>query len=254
MKRTLLPGRFETVGDWEPPGFVRRVVTAYLPADHVPDGTRPALVLFDGQNVFDDAYSFAGGWYAHHAVDALPRGTCNVPVVVGIPHGGDRRIDELVLWKTAQGGGQLPRFLQWVISTVLPEVQGRYGTMPGPLGTVLGGSSLGGLAALSGHFAHPEAFGGALCLSPSLWVAGRAIFKEAQAFRRPAVSRIYLDCGGREASGRMMPLVREMARVLKAKHYSAKQLRFRPDARAQHNEKAWRRRLPAALRFMFRKG
>jgi predicted alpha/beta superfamily hydrolase len=254
MKRTPPTGRFETVGDWEPPGFARRVVTAYLPGDHVANGTRPALFLFDGQNVFDDTYSFAGGWYAHHAVDALPRGTCNVPVVVGIPHGGERRIDELVLWKTAQGGGQLPLFLQWVISTVIPEVQRRYGTVPGPLGAVLGGSSLGGLAALSGHLHHSEAFGGALCLSPSLWVAGRSIFKEARAFQRPVVSRIYLDCGGREASGRMLPVVREMAALLKAKHYSAKQLRFRPAARAQHNEKAWRRRLPAALRFMFAKG
>ncbi len=254
MKRTLPPGHFETVGDWEPPGLARRVVTAYVPGDHVRDGTRPALFLFDGQNVFDDAYSFAGGWYAHDAVDALPRGTCNLPVVIGIPHGGVRRIDELVPWTTAHGGGHLSLFLRWVIATIVPEVQERYGTKPGPLGAVLGGSSLGGLAALSGHFQHPEVFGGALCLSPSLWVAGRAILKEAHAFRRPAVSRIYLDCGGREASGRMLPLVREMAKVLKAKHYSAKQLRFRADARAQHNEKAWRRRLPAALRFMFRKG
>jgi predicted alpha/beta superfamily hydrolase len=254
MKAPPPSGRFETVGDWEPPGFPRRVVTAYLPSDHVADGTRPALFLFDGQNVFDDTYSFAGGWYAHHAVDALPRGTCNVPVVVGIPHGGESRADELVAWKMAQGGGKLPHFLEWVVSTVVPEVQRRYGTVPGPLGAVLGGSSLGGLAALSGHVHHWDVFGGALCLSPSFWVAGRAIFKEAQAFQRPAVSRIYLDCGGKEGSGRMLPLVRQMADVFKAKHYSAKQLRFRPDARAQHNEKAWRRRLPAAMRFMFRKG
>jgi predicted alpha/beta superfamily hydrolase len=254
MKRALSPGRFETLGDWEPPGFPRRLVTAYVPADHVRDGTRPALFLFDGQNVFDDTFSFAGGWYAHHAVDALPRKTCDVPVVVCIPHGGERRVDELVPWKMAQGGGHLRSFLEWVIFTVVPETQRRYGTVPGPVGAVLGGSSLGGLAALWGHLHHPETFGGALCLSPSLWVDGRAIFKEAQPFRRPEVSRVYLDCGGREASGRMLPMVREMAEVLKAKQYPAKQLKFRPDARAQHNEKAWRRRLPAALRFMFRHG
>jgi predicted alpha/beta superfamily hydrolase len=254
MKAAMPPGRFETLGDWEPPGFPRRVVTAYLPADHVRDGTRPALFLFDGQNVFDDTYSFAGGWYAHHAVDALPRGTCNVPVVVGIPHGGERRIDELVPWKLVQGGGQLPAFLQWVISTVVPEAHHVYGTAAGPLGAVVGGSSLGGLAALWGHLHHPEIFGGALCLSPSLWVGGRAIFKDAQSLRRPAVSRIYLDCGGKEANGRMLPVVREMGTVLKAKGYPATQLRFRPDARAQHNEKAWRKRLPAALHFMFRRG
>lgn len=252
-KRKRPPGRFETLGDWVPPGLPRRVVTAYVPADHVRDGTRPALFLLDGQNVFDDTYSFAGGWYAQDAVDALTRSTSNVPVVVGIPHGGERRVDELVPWKMSQGGGQLPAFLAWVISTVLPEAHQVYGTVPGPLGAVLGGSSLGGLAALWGHLKHPEAFGGALCLSPSLWVAGRAVFKEAQAFQRPEVSRIYLDCGGKEAAGRMLPVVREMSKVFKAKGYSATQLKFVPDAKAQHNEKAWRRRLPAALRFMFRR-
>jgi len=241
------------MGDWEPAGFPRRIVTAYLPADHVPDGTRPVLFLFDGQNVFDDTFSYAGGWFAHEAVDALPRETCHVPVVVGISHGGERRVDELVPWRMPRGGGHLASFLAWVVTRVVPEAQARYGTVPGPLGAVLGGSSLGGLAALWGHFHHPDTFGGALCISPSLWAANRAIFQDARAFRRPAVSRIYLDCGGKEAHGRMLPVVEEMAAVLEAKDYPPHQLLFRADTTGQHNEKAWRRRLPAALRFMFRR-
>jgi len=249
-----VPGRFETLGEWEPPGLARRVVTVYLPADHRADGTRPALLLFDGQNVFDDIHSFAGGWFAHQAIDRLRPGATDVPLVVGIPHGGERRVDELVPWKMKQGGGRLGSLLDWVASTVLPEVRRRHGSRAGPLGAVLGGSSLGGLAALWGHLHHPEVFGGALSLSPSLWAAGRAIFRDAERFHRPAVSRIYLDCGGREAGGRMLPVVREMAVVLEAKGYPAAQLRFRPDARGQHDEKAWRRRLPGALRFMFRRG
>jgi hypothetical protein len=52
----------------------------------------------------------------------------------------------------------------------------------------------------------------------------------------------------------MLPVVREMAKLLEHQGYSAAQLKFRPDARGQHNERAWRRRLPAALRFMFRRG
>ena len=254
MKKTKPAGRFETLGVFKPEGFTERVVTAYLPADHRRDGTRPALFLFDGQNVFDDTFSFAGGWYAHLAVDALPRKTCNVPLVIGIPHGGEQRVDELVPWKMAQGGGHLAAFLAWVVSTVVPQAQARYGTVPGPLGAVLGGSSLGGLAALWGHFHHADTFGGALCISPSLWAHSRQIFEDARAFHRPAVSRIYLDCGGREAGGRLLPVVRDMAELLRAKHYPARQLKFRPDEKGQHNEKAWRRRLPAALRFMFRRG
>ena len=77
-----------------------------------------------------------------------------------------------------RGGGHLASFLQWVVFKVVPEAQARYGTVPGPLGAVLGGSSLGGLAALWGHFHHADTFGGALCISPSLWVANRAIFQD----------------------------------------------------------------------------
>lgn len=230
------------------------MVTVYVPSDHVADGSRPALLLFDGQNVFDDTHSFAGGWFAHEAEAELPRDRTNVPLLVAIPHGGEGRVDELVPWKMEKGGGQLPAFMAWVIATVVPEVQRQHGTLPGPLGTVLGGSSLGGLAALWGHLHHPEVFGGALSISPSLWVAGRAIFRDAERFARPAVSRIYLDCGGREGGGRMLPVVRQMATLLRAKGYASGQLKFRPDARGHHNEKTWRRRLPGALRFMFRRG
>ena len=52
----------------------------------------------------------------------------------------------------------------------------------------------------------------------------------------------------------MLPVVEQMAEAFRAKHYAAEQLRFRADMAGQHNEKAWRRRLPAALRFMFHRG
>jgi hypothetical protein len=63
---------------------------------------------------------------------------------------------------------------------------------------------------------------------------------------------VYLDCGAREGGGRMLPLVERMAKKLRGRGYPPEQLMMRADQRGAHNERHWRRRLPLALRFMFR--
>lgn len=247
------PGRFVALGDFEVPGLPpARAVSVYVPSDHVPDGTRPALYLFDGQNVFDDTYAFAGGWFVHDALDSIGRRGRNIPVIVAIAHGNAGRVNELVPWRMSMGGGKLEDFLGWMGHTLVPRVQSEFGLRAGPLGAVVGGSSLGGLAALYAHFRHPEIFGGALCMSPSFWVANRAIFEYVAHRPRPQFSRIYLDAGGREAGGKMLEMSQHMVNHLRWRGYDDNDLMWRPDQNAGHNESAWRRRLPKALRFMFK--
>ena len=106
-----------------------------------------------------------------------------------------------------------------------------------------------GLAALAGHWRHPELFGGALCMSPSFWYDHAAIFREMPR-KMPVQSRIYVDVGKKE--GRLMlPMAEKMVESLRERGYSEKQLMWRPDSRGSHNEKHWRRRFPKALKFMF---
>src|SRR5262249_41743785 len=119
---------------------------------------------------------------------------------------------------------------------------------------VIGGSSMGGLAAFWSHFHHPEAFGGALVMSPSFWVADRAIFADVAARPMPALSRLYLDAGAKEDKGRVAAAVGIMAGFLADCGSDSAHLLCRIDARGTHSETCWRRRLPAALRFMVRRG
>jgi predicted alpha/beta superfamily hydrolase len=252
MRTVVLPGQFHVWGPLEVPGFAARTVRIYVPSDHPRDGTRPALYLFDGQNVFGDEGSFSGGWHADHAVDTLARRGRNIPVVVGIDHGGPDRISEMAPWGDGSWKGRADEFLDWVAGGLVPRVREAFALRGGPVGAVVGGSSMGGLAALYAHFRHPDAFGGALVMSPSLWVARRSIFDYVQRRPTPAISRVYLDCGGREGGGRMLRLAEQMAAQLASRGYPGGQLMWRPDRRGGHNEKAWRRRLPKALRFMFR--
>jgi predicted alpha/beta superfamily hydrolase len=242
-------GELLVLGSYAIEGLVGpRRVRVWLPRGYERAKARPALYLFDGQNVFDDDGAFAGGWHAQESVDRLSPRANFPPIVVGIDHGGAHRIEELGRPDVTD------RLLQWMGHTLMPDVRSRFGAIGGPVGAVVGGSSMGGLAALYAHFRRPDLFGGAIAMSPSFWFGGRFIFPFVAREPNPYVSRLYLDCGRGEGGGRMATLVEDMGRHLAARGWNPAQLLVRIDPKGAHSERAWRRRLPKALRFMFTRG
>lgn len=233
------------------PGFAPRRLRVYVPADHVEHEARPLLVLFDGQNVFDHQPSFSGGWVTHEAVERLARRRPH-PIVVGIDHGGEARLSELSPWPIKGQPGRAGEFVSFVAHDLLPSLRRRFRLIDGPVGVLLGGSSMGGLAAVWGHLTHPEAFGGALAMSPSFWVGGARMLSLVHTRPKPWVSQIYLDCGRGEGGGKMAPLVERVAAELQRKGWGDDRLKLRIDARGTHSEAAWRRRLLPALRWFYR--
>lgn len=246
------PGRINLLGPFETPGLAPRMIRVYLPRHYNPANPSFGLYLFDGQNVFDDEPSFSGGWYAHEAVEKLARSKRPVPVVIGIDHGGAGRNRELSPFSFDMEEGQIPTLLDWVTTRLMPALTAELNLVPGPFGAVVGGSSMGGLAALWSHFHYPEAFGGALVMSPSFWLADEAIFDYIAGQPTPAVTRVYMDAGAREDKGKVVDAVKRMAQHLVARGYDADRLMWRADPKGTHSEADWRRRLPKALRFMYR--
>ena len=239
---------------WGPenvPGLSPRRVRIHVPAGHDPARGAPLLFLFDGQNVFDDASSYAGGWYAHHAVDRMAQRRPH-PVVVGIDHGGVDRIHELSPWAANGSRGQLDLLLRWLTDSLLPQLRVQFSAGAGPAATVIGGSSMGGLAALYAHLARPDVFGGALVMSTSLWFAQRRMLSWLGEVSLPWTSRIYLDAGASEARGALLEMNRSAAATLRYRGYDDDRLRVMEDRRGTHNEASWRRRLPVTLRFFYR--
>lgn len=202
----------------------------------------PVLVLFDGQNVLDDHGSFSGGWHAHHAVEKLPK-TVRRPVVVAIDHGNAARNHEL--WS------DLDAFLRFVTRSALPEAEHRLGMRFDAEARVIGGASMGGLASLAAIARHPELFRGAMAMSPSAWIAPREIGSELGRARLHPSARLYVDVGHRE-SPRMVREAARVAGVIADRHERGK-LMWRPDRKGKHHERDWRRRLPKALWFLFRR-
>jgi predicted alpha/beta superfamily hydrolase len=252
------------LGHFHGHGIHGRRVRAYVPRapqEVTPPIRRPVLLLFDGQNVFGDDGSFAGAWHAAEAVDRLaamgkvrdPEGRRRnfvAPVVLALDHPGAARIDELGAPKNLKLDG----LLALVTDQILPAAHAKLSLGYGPSMHVLGGSSMGGLAALYGHFRRPDVFGGALAMSPSLWFQNRGIFDFVRSQSNPYKSRVYLDCGTRESGGRLAVEVSSLHDHLRSRGWSDRgdlRVAVRLDAKGTHNEASWRRRLPKALRTMF---
>lgn len=246
------PGQIQILGPLAVPGHSPRLVRVYLPSTFTPEVPRFALYMFDGQNVFDDPPSFAGGWHLHAAVEKLARSKRPAPIVVGIDHGGQTRIDELSPFGAEVRAGSLDVLLDWLAGSLIPRLAAALPLLGGPVGAVVGGSSMGGLAALYAHFRRPRDFGGALAMSPSFWLGDGEILRWVAAQPVPEMSRIYLDCGVKEGRGMVLPQVAAMAAQLANRGYDPDRLMFRADPRGAHSEASWRRRLPRALRFFYR--
>jgi len=246
-------GHFEDLGALHARGLAKRRVRAYVPPR---DGNqpRPVLFMFDGQNMFGNAGSFAGGWHVHDVVEKLAHTRRSpAPIVVAIDHGHAARIDELAPFRDAKhGGGDLPSLIDAIVHTLVPRVDAHFGPATRRF---IAGSSLGGVAALYTHLVHPSLFAGAIAMSPSLWFTRARLAALLHGQPRPDSSRIYLDCGGREGIG-MWPAIEPFADRLRMRGWrdaptrDPRRLLLRFSPTGKHNETAWRRRFPRALRFV----
>lgn len=231
------------------PGLNReRTLRVYLPPSYAsqPGQRYPVIYFHDGQNLFDEATSYAGEWGVDETLDALAAQTGFEAIAVGIDNGAERRMQELNPWDHPRFGlGEGEAYLAFVAETVKPLIDRQFRTQPGRAHTGLAGSSMGGLITMAGLCLYRGTFGRGLVMSPSLWIAPQA-FELVEKQPLPADTRVYVYAGGRE--DRDMVANAERLHRLIAKPAVAT---LRVNEAGQHNEPTWRAELPAALRFAF---
>ncbi|HEY1140166.1 MAG TPA: alpha/beta hydrolase-fold protein [Lysobacter sp.] len=230
-------------------GFARQL-RVYLPPDYAKGTKRyPVLYMFDGQNLFDDATSYAGEWGVDETMDALARDQGFQAIVVGIDHGNELRFNELIPYPNVRflpnvGGA----FVDDVVNVVKPFVDANYRTLSGREQTAIVGSSLGGLSADYTLHRYSQVFSKAGVFSPSYWVSNEP-FAVATRAPLPAGSRVYLYMGGREGD-ESVAMLEKMATILRTQPDKvAVTVHLAPEA--EHNEKAWRAEFPRAVRWLF---
>lgn len=240
-----------------------RRVLVYLPPSYEGSTKRyPVLFMQDGQNLFDPATSFAGEWGVDEVMQDLAVNEGLEGIVVGVDHGESARLDEYSPFHQPQhGGGKGNQYLAFLTHTLKPLIDDQFRTLPDRRHTGIMGSSMGGLISLYAYFHRHSPFGFAGVMSPSFWFGQGAIFDYVQ--NAPFLpGKIYLDVGTREEGGSLLAprrlsrsrrtygSVRRMKRILVRKGYTLRRQLFYVEERwAGHNEAAWARRLPDALRF-----
>jgi predicted alpha/beta superfamily hydrolase len=235
-----------------------RDITIYLPPgynDHE-DVRYPVLYMHDGQNLFEPERAFIPGqhWRLREAADEMIGGrTARPMIIVGIDNTGSSRIDEYTPTHDAarHGGGKADDYGRMIIEELKPIIDARYLTLNDAPNTALGGSSLGGLATLHLGLTHPDVFGNLAVLSPSVWWDKRAVLDEVARFRAPKRPRIWLDMGGREGVEGLNDarLLRDRLRMNGWR--DGEDFNYFEDRRADHSERAWAKRTPAVLEFLF---
>jgi predicted alpha/beta superfamily hydrolase len=222
-----------------------RDLYVYLPPSHGDGRKFPVLYMHDGLNLFDETTSNSGEWRVDETMEELA-GEGIEAIVVGVPHGPDRRHE--------YAGEGADAYLSFLVETVRPLVEASFDVDTRREARGLVGSSLGGVVSLHGLFAHPDVFGLAGVLSPAFWWNDDRLFGFVE--RRPApVARIYIDVGDDEDPDAVTRAAyvdgfERMTALLRGKGYDETSLRTVLDRGGKHHESVWARRLPGALRFL----
>lgn len=237
-------------------GFPGRMIRVWLPPGYDSGKERyPVVYCHDGQNVFDPGGPF-GSWSADKvAQEEMKAGRVRPALVVGIDNTPDRvreylpPPDVVPPGRPAQGEvGRADLYARYLLEVVKPYVDRNYRTLPDRANTGVLGSSMGGVVSHYLLEKHGKVFSSAGVFSPAYWACPN-FFKEALKKPKPA-GRIYLDMGTREGKSYWPDGIRIYQQWVKGGAVIRRDLWFQPGIRAEHNEKAWRERLPEALAYL----
>lgn len=232
------------------------MVRVWLPPGYG-DGKRryPVVYVHDGQNFFDPGGPF-GSWSADKvAGEEMKSGRVRPSILVGVDNTADRvreylpPQDRVPPGRPAEGEGRADLYARYLLEVVKPHVDRTYRTLPDREFTGVLGASMGGLVSHYLLESHGEIFSAAGVFSPAYW-ASPGFFGESLQKPKP-MGRIYLDMGTREGRSYWPDVIRIYQHWVTGGAVILGDLWFQPGIRAEHNEKAWKERLPAAMRFLF---
>ena len=229
-----------------PAGDEARTVSVYLPKSKSPC---PVLYLFDGQTAFFDGRSPFGN--SLRLGDLLDAG--EVPLIaVGVDCDLKNRLTEYSPFAFTFGKerseGKGKQYMDWLTGTLKTLIDARYPTLPDRAHTFIYGSSMGGLMAMYALADYGSVFSGAIAMSAAVWTDTEKSAALVKNF--PADGRLYFDYGTAELSPRYPGQRAALDAVQAALAAWGGSYAFRLIKGAKHNEQAWRKRLPEALRFM----
>lgn len=204
--------------------------------------------MHDAQNLFDAKASYVGEWNVDETLDSINAKV----IVIGIEHGGDKRIEELTPFKHEKyGGGNADAYLDFIVKTLKPKVDSTYRTKTNTKNTAIFGSSLGGLVSFYAAIKYPEVFGKVGCFSPSFWF-GRKEMNDLLSKTKDFDTKIYFLCGDDEGDPDVIPDMKNVEHWVNTKRCPCKKLNKEVIVKGgKHNEKMWREHFKNAYLWLF---
>lgn len=230
-----------------------RRVWLYLPPDYdTTDKHYPVCYMQDGQNVFDQATSFAGEWQVDETLNQLFAQGDPGCIVVAVDNGGTLRLSEYSPWYNDeyQAGGEGDAMADFLALTLKPWIDAHYRTLPDRDHTAIMGSSLGGLISVYAFLKHQDVFGRVGSFSPAYWF-NPEIYDYALQQGRQGAARIYTIAGGEEHPSITQGATTMHQRLQQAGFVEGTELYFDIVPGGQHNEAFWAQEFADAYLWLF---
>lgn len=230
-----------------------RKVWIYLPPDYfTTTKTYPVLYMQDGQNLFDNATSFAGEWQIDETLNLLHAQGDYGAIVVGIDNGGTLRLNEYSPWENpSYGGGEGDLYMQFMGETLKPYIDANFRTKPQPQYNALIGSSMGAFINTYGNVKYPQYFAKIGNFSPAYWFSLTNLENYiASSTHNLSGLKVYFVCGQNE-SATMVEHLNIIKNKYLLKGVSTNNIFTKIDSNGTHSELYWRGEFAAAYQWLF---
>ena len=257
-------GRIETMSiESDDEAVPSREIRVWLPPGYDEGSARyPVIYFHDGQNVFRPGGPF-GCWFAEDAAtEEMKAVRMREAIFVAIPNNeadmGKARMTEyqpptdINPRDPQRGNGICDRYAEFLVGKVKPAIDAKYRTLPDRENTAVAGASMGGLVSLWLGL-NTDAFGSVGVFSPAFWTSPNFTKAVMNGSKKDGL-RIYMDMGTEEkgnlSGDYWLDALAVREALLKQGYVEKEDFLWNPGEGDEHNEEAWAKRLPVALRFL----
>ena len=249
-------GNKRSLREWLPDGYSKQ---------HSSTMRYPVLYLFDGHFLFDRCTSqpFPDEWHVDETLTNLIANNSVEPlIVVRIDNAGlGHREEEYTRYSSMADAPQ--KLSAFMLTEVVPLIDGRYRTLSDRTHRGVGGSSLASLAALTLLLDQPDTFGLGLLESTSLQNGnGRVLQKTSSVVQGPL--RVSIGVGTAEVppaeagaqgfpyfNDAFVAMSRTLAENLKKSLMNHPEVKLTVEPGAHHQSQYWSERFGPAVSFLF---
>ena len=247
----------------------KRIIRVYLPEDFDESKKYPVLIMADGQNIVDKFTSAFGAWSIDiHEYNLIKEGYPSF-IVVGIDSPKNyihRALEysfpflEIETKDTGEFNKEGLEFeshllYRYIALELLPFIRKYFPISDDRKDIGVGGSSMGGVFALSMITSYPELFGCALIFSPGNFLYSPHKLKTYldQSVSKLNDHRLFFYSGNVGFESNFLERTIYAYNYYKSKGLKEKNLMLLTDLNAEHDEASWSKHFEEAIRFWFDK-